>query len=214
MPETATKDPSGFLATKEASGYLTAKEASGYLTAKEASGYLTAKETSGYLAAKEPTSYSASKQAAADYAGHKETVAGFLSPKEPASCMAAKDAGAGTSYAQQGPKEAAVGWSPKSVETSFAIYFFCCKISCSKITCNTKSNKTWRNQPQRRAVFFGLIGQLGLGSEFRSKKIPRNRLGMVPSFRGRKHSFRGIPSTAKEPVPKFGTERMEFRGKN
>ena len=37
-----------------------------------------------------------------------------------------------------------------------------------------------------------------------------------PLFRGRKHSFRGIPSSAEEPIPKLGTEQkgMEFRGKN
>ncbi len=28
-----------------------------------------------------------------------------------------------------------------------------------------------------------------------------------PLFRGRKSSFRGIPSSAEEPVPKLGTER-------
>ncbi len=28
-----------------------------------------------------------------------------------------------------------------------------------------------------------------------------------PLFRGRKHSFRGIPSSAEEPIPKLGTER-------
>ncbi len=37
-----------------------------------------------------------------------------------------------------------------------------------------------------------------------------------PLFRGRKHSFRGIPSSAEEPIPKLGTEGngMKFRGKN
>jgi hypothetical protein len=48
---------------------------------------------------------------------------------------------------------------------------------------------------------------LGLGREFRSEKIPRNRLGMISVIPLRKHSFRGIPSSAEEPIPKLGTER-------
>jgi hypothetical protein len=57
---------------------------------------------------------------------------------------------------------------------------------------------------------------LGLGTEFRSKKIPQNRLGTVSVIPRRKHSFRGIPSSAEEPIPKFRTERngTEFQGKN
>ncbi len=47
---------------------------------------------------------------------------------------------------------------------------------------------------------------LGLGTEFCSEKIPRNRLRRFPLFRGRKHSFWGIPSSAEEPIPKLGTE--------
>ena len=54
-----------------------------------------------------------------------------------------------------------------------------------------------------------------LGTEFGSEKIPRNRLGTVSLFHGRKCSFRGIPSSAEEPIPKLGTERnrAEFREK-
>ncbi len=46
-----------------------------------------------------------------------------------------------------------------------------------------------------------------MGTEFRSEKIPRNRLGTVSES-----SFRGIPSSAEEPIPKLGTEqnRTEF----
>ncbi len=58
---------------------------------------------------------------------------------------------------------------------------------------------------------------LGLGTEFRSEKIPRNRLGMVSVIPRKKVLIppRGIPSSAEEPIPKFGTERngMEFREK-
>jgi hypothetical protein len=43
---------------------------------------------------------------------------------------------------------------------------------------------------------------VGLGTEFRSEKIPRNRLGTVSEC-----SFRGIPSSAEEPTPKLGTEQ-------
>ncbi len=45
---------------------------------------------------------------------------------------------------------------------------------------------------------------LGLGTEFRSEKIPRNRLGTV-SVIMRKNAL--IPSSAEEPIWKFGTER-------
>ncbi len=54
------------------------------------------------------------------------------------------------------------------------------------------------------------------GTEF---FVPKKFRGIdserFPLFRGRKHSFRGIPSSAEEPIPKLGTERngMEFRGK-
>ncbi len=40
--------------------------------------------------------------------------------------------------------------------------------------------------------------------EFCSEKIPRNRLGMVSLFRGRK--FRGIPRFPEESIPRLGTE--------
>jgi hypothetical protein len=46
---------------------------------------------------------------------------------------------------------------------------------------------------------------IGLGTEFRSEKI-RIDSEWFPLFRGRKCSFRGIPSSAVEPVPKFGME--------
>ncbi len=36
----------------------------------------------------------------------------------------------------------------------------------------------------------------------------------VPFFRGRKCSFRGIPSSAEEPIPKLGTERKGIPRKN
>ncbi len=53
---------------------------------------------------------------------------------------------------------------------------------------------------------------LGLGTEFRSEKIPRNRLGMV-SVIPRKKGL--IPNFPEEPVPKLGTQRngAEFREK-
>ncbi len=49
--------------------------------------------------------------------------------------------------------------------------------------------------------------------------IPKKFRGIdsewFPLFRGRKCSFRGIPSSAEEPIPKLGTERKgtEFREK-
>ncbi len=47
---------------------------------------------------------------------------------------------------------------------------------------------------------------IGLETEFRSERFPL--------FRGRKQSFRGIPSSAEEPNSEIGTEwnGMEFRG--
>jgi hypothetical protein len=53
---------------------------------------------------------------------------------------------------------------------------------------------------------------LGLGTEFRSEKIPRNRLGTI-SVIPRKKVL--IPNSAEEPIPKLGTERngAEFREK-
>jgi hypothetical protein len=46
----------------------------------------------------------------------------------------------------------------------------------------------------------------GLTTEFCSEKIPRNRLGTFPLFRGRKCSFRGIPRSTEESISKLGTE--------
>jgi hypothetical protein len=56
---------------------------------------------------------------------------------------------------------------------------------------------------------------LGLGTEFLLKKFRGIDSEWFPLFRGRKPSFRGIPSSAEELIPKLGTERngMEFRGK-
>jgi len=56
---------------------------------------------------------------------------------------------------------------------------------------------------------------VGLAAEFHSEKIPRIYSEQLPLFRGRKCSFRGIPSSAEEPIPKLGTKwnGMEFRGK-
>ncbi len=45
---------------------------------------------------------------------------------------------------------------------------------------------------------------LGLGTEFRSENISRNS---SERFLGRKCSFRGIPSSAEEPIPKLGMEQ-------
>jgi hypothetical protein len=55
---------------------------------------------------------------------------------------------------------------------------------------------------------------LGLGTEFQSQKIARNRLGTVPLFCGIKCSFRRIPSSAEEPIPKLGTKRNGIPQKN
>jgi hypothetical protein len=57
--------------------------------------------------------------------------------------------------------------------------------------------------------------EVGLGMEFRLKKIPRNRLGSVSVIPRRKCSFRGIPSSAEEPIPKLGMKQngTEFREK-
>ncbi len=49
--------------------------------------------------------------------------------------------------------------------------------------------------------------------------VPKNFHGIdserFPLFRERKSSFRGIPSSAEEPIPKLGTERngLDFREK-
>jgi hypothetical protein len=51
------------------------------------------------------------------------------------------------------------------------------------------------------------VMQIGLGTEFRSEKIRGIDSERLPSFRGRKCSFRGIPISAEEPIPKLGTER-------
>ncbi len=47
----------------------------------------------------------------------------------------------------------------------------------------------------------------GFGTEFRSEKFRGIDSERFPLFRGRKHSFRGIPSSTEEPVPKLGTKR-------
>ncbi len=44
---------------------------------------------------------------------------------------------------------------------------------------------------------------LELGTEFCSEKIPRNRLGTVSIIPRKKASFRGIPSSVEEPIPKL-----------
>jgi hypothetical protein len=54
------------------------------------------------------------------------------------------------------------------------------------------------------------VSKLGLGTEFRSEKIRGIDSERFPLFRGRKHSFRAIPSSAEEPIPKLGTERNEI----
>ena len=57
---------------------------------------------------------------------------------------------------------------------------------------------------------------IGMATEFRSKKFRGIDSEWFPLFRGRKHSFRGIPSSEEEPIPMLGTERngMECRGKD
>ncbi len=69
-------------------------------------------------------------------------------------------------------------------------------------------------------------GQILFGTRHALSEIPERNFvpkkfrgidsEQFPLFRGRKHSFRGIPSSAVEPIPKLRTERngMEFRGKN
>jgi hypothetical protein len=52
---------------------------------------------------------------------------------------------------------------------------------------------------------------IGLGTEFRSEKIPRNRLGTL-SVIPRKKVL--IPSSVEEPNPKLGTERNRILPKN
>jgi hypothetical protein len=56
---------------------------------------------------------------------------------------------------------------------------------------------------------------LGLGTEFRSEKFRGIDSERFPLFHGRKCSFRGVPSSAEEPIVKLGTERngMEFHEK-
>ncbi len=47
---------------------------------------------------------------------------------------------------------------------------------------------------------------IGLATEFCSEKVSRNRFGLDLLFRGRKCSFRGIPSFTEESIPRLGTE--------
>ncbi len=55
---------------------------------------------------------------------------------------------------------------------------------------------------------------LELATEFRSEKIPRNRLRTYYDIPRKKVLIpKGIPSTAEEPIPRLGMERNEFRGK-
>jgi hypothetical protein len=49
---------------------------------------------------------------------------------------------------------------------------------------------------------------VGLGTEFCSEKFHGIDSERFPLFRGRKCSFRGIPSSAEEPIPKLGTEKI------
>jgi hypothetical protein len=64
-------------------------------------------------------------------------------------------------------------------------------------------------------IYIEMNVQVGLGTEFRSKKFRGIYSERFPLFRGRKCSFRGIPSSAEGPIPKLGTERngAEFREK-
>jgi hypothetical protein len=55
---------------------------------------------------------------------------------------------------------------------------------------------------------------IGMATEFRSKKFRGIDSEWFPLFRGRKYSFRGIPSSAEEPVPKIGTEWIGILRKN
>jgi hypothetical protein len=52
---------------------------------------------------------------------------------------------------------------------------------------------------------------VGLGTEFCSEKFRGIGSERLPLFRGRKCSFRGIPSSAEEPIPKLGTERNSVK---
>ncbi len=56
---------------------------------------------------------------------------------------------------------------------------------------------------------------LGLGTEFRSEKTPRNRLGTVSVIPRKKELIPRHSETAEEPIQKLGTERngAEFREK-
>jgi hypothetical protein len=64
------------------------------------------------------------------------------------------------------------------------------------------------------AEIFPAQGAPPVSKKLRSEKLPRNRLGTVPLFRGRKCSFQGIPSSAEEPIRKLGTELNGIPRKN
>jgi hypothetical protein len=51
-----------------------------------------------------------------------------------------------------------------------------------------------------------ILSRVGNGISFQ-KKFRGIDLEWFPLFRGRKCSFRGIPSSAEEQIPKLGTER-------
>ncbi len=61
----------------------------------------------------------------------------------------------------------------------------------------------------------GSSHRVGNGISFRKNSAEWTRNGFL-LFRGRKCSFRSIPISAEEPIPKIGTEwnGTEFRGKN
>jgi hypothetical protein len=48
--------------------------------------------------------------------------------------------------------------------------------------------------------------EIVLATEFRSEKIPRNRLGTVSVIPRKKCSFRVIPRFTEESIPRLGTE--------
>jgi hypothetical protein len=59
----------------------------------------------------------------------------------------------------------------------------------------------------QKSMAFTLF-RVGFRTEFSFEKIPLNiDSEQFPLFRGRQHSFRGIPSSAEEPISKLGTER-------
>ncbi len=64
------------------------------------------------------------------------------------------------------------------------------------------------------SIEFIYVIRVGNGISFR-KKFRGIDSERFPLFRGRKCSFRGIPSSSEEPVPKLGTKLngTEFRGK-